>query len=98
MAEFSTLRAQEGSISPFIGYTTDGRGQIYLHASAFDGESSLFPLEDVLSHAFIHQAGITKQPGRLGRLRHDSTWIRVKRTIKSLRRADKFAVDWVFLI
>ncbi len=77
--QFSSVRVQEGSITPFLHYTTDGRGQIYLHDSAFWGASSWaddvsrFALTDVLSHAFIHQAGIISVPGRLDvfGLRHD---------------------------
>lgn len=75
--EFGTGRAQAGTV-PFVRYglvlTTDGKPHIFLHGSAFVGESfwlNTLSLSDVLTHELIHAGGQPPTPGRLGFLRHD---------------------------
>jgi hypothetical protein len=75
--EFSSLLAQGGTIPPFRGgvqLITDGKPRIFIHESAFIGESCLhctFSLNGVLAHEFQHVGGQPRTPGRLGALRHD---------------------------
>jgi hypothetical protein len=76
-SEFSTGRAQAGTV-PHTLYgtvlTADGRPHIFLHDSAFIGESfwlGTLSLSDVLSHELIHAGGQPPTPGWLGPLRHD---------------------------
>jgi hypothetical protein len=65
---FSGCRAQAGTVSPMrngIRLTTDGRARIFLHDTAFMGESFIFgrlSLHDVLTHEFIHVGGQPKTP------------------------------------
>lgn len=76
-AEFSTGRAQAGTVPRTLyetKMTTDNRPHVYLHDSAFVGESFWFgtlSLSDVISHEMIHVAGQLPTPGWLGFLRHD---------------------------
>jgi hypothetical protein len=76
-SEFSTCRAQAGTV-PHVLYdtvlTTDGRIHIFVHDSAFVGESiflGTFSLSDVFSHEMIHAGGQPPTPGLLGSLTHD---------------------------
>ncbi len=61
--EFSTARAQAGTVSHVlygVRRTTDGRARIFLHETAFMGESFIFgwrSLNSVLAHEFIHVGG-----------------------------------------
>ncbi len=70
-AQFSTCRAQGGTIRPLNGevrLTVDDRPRIFLHDSAFLGESLLFgrlSLRNVLTHEFIHAGGQPPTPGWL---------------------------------
>ncbi|MFL6207796.1 MAG: hypothetical protein ACJ74W_03035 [Pyrinomonadaceae bacterium] len=78
--EFGTGRAQAGTI-PHARYgrvmTVDGRARIYLHDTAFLGDSFLsvfygwLSLDDVLTHELIHAAGQVPTPGIFGPLQHD---------------------------
>jgi hypothetical protein len=76
-AEFSSGRAQAGSVTYMrngVRLTTDGRPRIFIHDSAFLGESFLFgtiSLKDVLTHEFIHLGGQPPTPGWLGPLQND---------------------------
>jgi hypothetical protein len=77
MAEFSTGRAQAGTV-PAVRYgrrlTTNGKHIIFLHDSAFLGESFIFgrlSLGEVIGHELIHAGGQPRTPGRLGFLDHD---------------------------
>jgi hypothetical protein len=77
---FSTGRAQAGTV-PHIRFnkrlTTDGLVHIYLHDSAFLGDSFLAPLlgwstlDDLLTHELIHAGGQPPKPGLFGPVRHD---------------------------
>jgi hypothetical protein len=78
--DFSTGRAQAGTIPPERSgrrLTTDGRTYIYLHDSAFLGDSFLalflgwHTLEDLLTHELIHAGGQPPTPGLLGPVQHD---------------------------
>jgi hypothetical protein len=69
--QFSSVRAQAGTV-PHVLYgvplTVDGRARIFLHDSAFAGESWLFrrlSLNGVLAHEFIHVGGQPPAPGWL---------------------------------
>jgi hypothetical protein len=61
--EFTSGRAQAGTVTSKlygVQLTTDGRPRIFLHDSAFAGESlkyRRFSLHDVLAHEFIHVGG-----------------------------------------
>jgi hypothetical protein len=74
---FSSGRAQAGTVSPLrrgVALTTDGRARVFLHETAFYGESfwlGTFSLREVLIHEFIHVGGQPSSPGWLGPLRHD---------------------------
>lgn len=78
--DFSTGRAQGGTV-PHIRSgkvrTLDGRAHIYLHDSAFLGDTFLaiffswFEFEDVLTHELIHAGGQPPTPGFFGSIRHD---------------------------
>lgn len=76
-AEFSTGRAQAGTVPAVrsgIRLTTDGRPRIFIHDSAFFGESFWFSrlsLSDVLTHELIHAGGQPSTPGWLGFFQHD---------------------------
>jgi len=77
MEEFSSCRAQAGTV-PHVLYgvplTFDGRPRIFLHGTAFMGESFLLrklSLHDVLVHEFIHVGGQPPTPGWLGVLQDD---------------------------
>lgn len=77
MAEFSTGRAQAGTV-PAIRFhtrlTTDGRPRIFVHDSGFFGASFWFnrlELSDVLSHEFVHAGGQPPTPGWFGFFQHD---------------------------
>jgi hypothetical protein len=76
-AEFSSGRAQAGTVIPVLYdtvLTTDGRPHIFVHDSAFAGESLLsrtLPLGDVFGHEMIHMGGQPPTPGWLGFLDHD---------------------------
>lgn len=77
---FSTGRAQAGTV-PHIRFdrhlTTDGLVHIYLHDSAFLGDTFLAPLlgwstlDDLLTHELIHAGGQPPKPGFFGPIRHD---------------------------
>jgi hypothetical protein len=76
-SEFSTGRAQAGTV-PHVLYdtvlTTDGRPHIFVHDSAFSGESIIFgtlDLDDIFSHELQHAGGMPPTPGWLGFLSHD---------------------------
>ncbi len=75
--EFSSGRAQAGTVSPMrrgIALTLDGRARVFLHDTAFYGESfwlGTISLREVLIHEFIHVGGQPPTPGWLGPLRHD---------------------------
>lgn len=75
--EFSSGRAQSGSVPSLrfgVPLTVDGRPRIFLHDSAFAGESWLFAtvsLKEVLIHEFVHIGGQAPTPGWLGHLQHD---------------------------
>jgi hypothetical protein len=67
--EFSSCRAQAGTV-PHVRYgvplTVDGRARIFLHDSAFMGESFIFrrlSLNGTLAHEFIHVGGQPSTPG-----------------------------------
>lgn len=67
--EFSSCRAQAGTV-PHVLYgvplTVDGRARIFLHDSAFMGESFIFrrlSLNGTLAHEFIHVGGQPPTPG-----------------------------------
>jgi hypothetical protein len=75
--EFGTGHVQAGAV-PHVLYntvlTTDGRPHIFIHDSAFIGESfwlGTLSLTDVFSHELIHAGGQPPMPGLLGPLRHD---------------------------
>ncbi len=75
--EFSTGRVQAATV-PHVLFdtvlTADGRPHIFVHDSAFVGESFLlgtFPLDVVLTHELIHAGGQPPTPGWLGPLTHD---------------------------
>jgi hypothetical protein len=67
--EFSSCRAQAGTVPPErhgVRLTTDGRARIFLHDSAFQGESFIFgrlSLNGALVHEFIHVGGQPPTPG-----------------------------------
>jgi hypothetical protein len=67
--EFSSCRAQSGTVPSMrngVRMTTDGRARIFLHDTAFLGESVIFKrlsLTDVLMHEFIHVGGQPATPG-----------------------------------
>lgn len=67
--EFSSGRAQAGTVSYVLNgvqRTTDGRARVFLHVTAFLGESFIFrrlPLNGVLAHEFIHVGGQPPTPG-----------------------------------
>lgn len=75
--EFSDGHSQAGTIRAKrrgVPMTTDGRPRIFLHDTAFYGESFLLgtvPLREVLVHEFIHLGGQPQTYGWLGPLRHD---------------------------
>jgi hypothetical protein len=76
-SEFSLGRAQAGTV-PHVLYdtvlTTDGRVHIFVHDSAFIGESfflGTLSLGDVFSHELMHAGGQPPTPGWLGFLSHD---------------------------
>jgi hypothetical protein len=75
--QFSSGRAQAGTVSATLfstQLTLDGRSRIFLHDTAFIGESFLlgtYSLRDVLIHEFIHIGGQPPTPGLLGSFRHD---------------------------
>lgn len=76
-SEFSSCWAQGGTV-PAVrdGWklTVDGRARVFIHDSAFAGESfwfRRFSLEDVLSHELQHVGGQGKTPGWFGPLGHD---------------------------
>jgi hypothetical protein len=77
MEGFSSGRAQSGtvpSIRSGVRLTTDGRPRIFIHNSAFDGESFWFgrvSLRDALIHEFIHVGGQPPTPGWLEFVQHD---------------------------
>lgn len=83
--QFSSCRAQGGTIRPThhgIPLTTDDRPRIFLHDSAFLGESLLFnrlSLRNVLIHEFIHAGGQPPAPGWLPW--HDLSGFRPYRSI-----------------
>lgn len=74
---FSSGRAQAGTVTPMrrgIALTLDGRARVFLHETAFYGESfwlGTLSLREVLIHEFIHVGGQPPMPGWLGPLRHD---------------------------
>lgn len=74
---FGSGRAQAGTVSPVrygVVLTTDKRSRVFLHETAFYGESfwaGTFSLREVLIHEFIHVGGQPSTPGWLGPLRHD---------------------------
>jgi hypothetical protein len=75
-AEFSSGRAQAGTISVMAGVrlTLDGRPRIFLHDTAFLGESLLFrrlSLRQTLIHESVHMGGQPPSPGVFGPLRDD---------------------------
>jgi hypothetical protein len=67
--EFSSCRSQAGTVSARlygVRRTTDGRGRVFLHDTAFQGEWFIFgrlSLRDVLVHEFIHVGGQPPTPG-----------------------------------
>jgi hypothetical protein len=67
--EFSSCRSQAGTVSAKlygVRLTTDGRARVFLHDTAFQGESFIFrklSLHDVLVHEFIHVGGQPPTPG-----------------------------------
>ncbi len=78
--EFSTGRAQAGTVPATRSgraLTVDNCAHIYLHDSAFLGESFLsifygwLSLSDVLTHELIHAGGQPPTPGWLGPFTHD---------------------------
>ncbi len=76
-SEFSSGRAQAGTV-PFMRegrtLTVDGRARIFIHDSAFFGESfwaRRLSLSDVLTHELIHVGGQPKTPGWFGFLQDD---------------------------
>jgi hypothetical protein len=90
-----------GSVRQFFGHAystpqggtvfgSNGSAQIYLHDSAFRGESwrpGIFSLAEVLEHEFIHGGGQGPWPGRLGNLRHDLAGLPAyKNIIEACRR------------
>lgn len=66
---FSTGRVQAATVSPELGgvrRTTDARPRIFLHDTAFYGESYLlgtYSFHEVLAHEFIHAGGQPPSPG-----------------------------------
>lgn len=76
-SEFSTCRAQAGTVPAMRDgwkLTVDGRARVFIHDSAYAGESfwfNRFSLEDVLTHELIHVGGQRATPGWLGPLSHD---------------------------
>jgi len=75
--EFGTGLAQAGTV-PHVLYgvvlTTDGRPHIFIHDSAFFGESfwlGTSSLSDVLTHELIHAGGQPPIPGWFGPFQHD---------------------------
>jgi hypothetical protein len=80
MDEFATGQAQAGTV-PHMRYgkalTDDGIARIYLHDSAFLGDSFLsgffgwLSLDDVLTHEMIHAGGQPPTPGWLGSIQND---------------------------
>jgi hypothetical protein len=75
--EFGSCRAQAGTVNPIRNgtqLTIDGRPHIFIHETAFLGESFWFgslSLPDVLVHEFIHVGGQPPTPGRFGMLQQD---------------------------
>lgn len=67
--EFSSGQAQSGAVPSMlhgVRLTTDGRARVFLHDTAFLGESVIFnrlSLTDVLTHEFIHLGGQPPTPG-----------------------------------
>ncbi len=75
--EFGTGLAQAGTV-PHVLYgmvlTTDGRPHIFIHDSAFYGESFWLgtkSLSDVFTHELVHAAGQPPTPGWLGPIQDD---------------------------
>jgi hypothetical protein len=75
--EFSLGHAQGGTVRGRLGgmsRTIDGRPIIFLHDTAFLGESfweRRLSLREVLIHEFIHAVGQKRTPGILGPLQDD---------------------------
>lgn len=75
--QFSDGHSQAGAIRARrrgVLMTIDERPRIFLHDTAFYGESFLLgtiPLREVLIHEFIHLGGQPQTYGWLGPLRHD---------------------------
>lgn len=75
--DFSTGNAQGGTVSGMrkgVQLTVDGRPRIFLHETAFMGESfwqRRLSLRGVLIHEFIHAGGQPRTPGILGPLQDD---------------------------
>lgn len=73
--DFSSCRSQAGTVSARlygVRLTTDGRPRVFLHDTAFQGESFLFgrlSLHDVLVHEFVHLGGAP--PTRRWFFQHD---------------------------
>ncbi len=91
-AEFSSGHAQAGTISPrFKGswVTIDGRPHVYLHDTAFLGQSLVFrrlSLRDVMIHEGLHVGGQLPSWGWLGPLEHDLAGLaHYNRIIKACR-------------
>src|ERR1051326_802192 len=67
--DFSSCRSQAGTVSARLygmRLTTDGRARVFLHDTAFQGESFIFgrlSLHDVLVHEFMHVGGQPPTPG-----------------------------------
>jgi|ERR1041385_3013420 hypothetical protein len=67
--EFSSCSSQAGTVSAKlygVRLTTDGRARVFLHDTAFQGESFIFrklSLHDVLVHEFMHVGGQPPTPG-----------------------------------
>lgn len=75
--QFSSGRAQAGAVRAMLSgtrLTIDGKSHIFLHDTAFIGESfwlNTSSLRDLLIHEFIHLGGQPPTPGLFGPFQHD---------------------------